>query len=1009
MDIVINAIGLPFNGETIQKQSLGGSESAAYYLARELARKGHRVVVFTTHPEEGVWDGVTYVNAGDITAENPLGGRFSYYATNTPHDVLIVQRHPLAFHKDYASKLNIWQCHDLALYRQHGSVQGGLPRVDFTTGVSAFHVKQIAEVYGIQGDAIRVVPNGVDPALYANDLEFVAWNDAPVAGVDTRLRLLYQSRPERGLLHLVRPGGIMDRLRDVATLEICGYENTTDHMRDFYAQLRAWADALPNVHWRGALTKPQLANLQRQCDVLCYPTEFEEVSCITAMEAMHAGLPFLSSECAALPETCKDSGSMLLPLKDGQADEDAFVNTVTYLAFDRADATKNGRPSRLLEMVQAQRTAADTRTWEHATDVLLAEIERQFEARRSNPDRVLKHCIEHSDIAFADWYTGRGEAAARHQTSDSAIDRTYVDERNSMFQFSESLANHVEHYTHWEGVNADRMEAGGMDIVQEVQSLQANARFRGILQAVAPVVHQKPDARVLEFGCAHGHIILSLAKALPSARFTGIDFMKRSIGMAVQNAQKIGVRNVSFTTGSLDEMEQLEGQFDVIVAAEVIEHIYDYHDAINRLRGKLAPGGTIVFTTPYGRWEWSGHEDFKKGREHLHHFERADWQDILRGHPQHSLVYAPFNPEETGGPRGSWVVSVTPEPGVPFATVDYERKLRLLAPRETVSLCMIVRNGEHTLGKALASLATHVDEVVIGLDPTTSDNTLGIIASFRSANPWLPITVIAGVEALKDGFAAARNRTVDAACGDWVLWMDADEECPSLFNAWRLLRPSNFNAYATPQIHYSAQPASVLTTDYPARLFRNKRGVKFYGLVHEHPEDVPGKSITPCMVAPDVQFLHSGYVTEAVRRARFARNLPLLMRDIDANPDRLLNKFLLLRDIAQGIGFDRQRGVVTEEHFGQAQHGIALMNKMLGDSAFPLRMVLDSLQYYSLCNEVLGVGFLVKFTWASTVPNAESLAAQGSLEARVSDRATYFKLINRIAEETTQHYESKYA
>lgn len=1008
MDVVINAIGMPFNGETIEKQSLGGSESAAYYLARELARKGHRVTVFTTHPEEGVWDGVTYVNCGDLTPESPLGTRFTYYAINTPHDVLIAQRHPLAFHKDWASKINIWQCHDLALHRHNAHVQGGLPRIDFTTGVSEFHAKQIGEIYGITKDALRVVPNGVDPALYAAPIAFVAWNDSPAANdSDTRLRLLYQSRPERGLIHLVRPGGIMDRLRDVATLEICGYENTTDHMRDFYAQLRAWADALPNVHWRGALTKAQLANLQRQCDLLCYPTEFEEVSCITAMEAMHAGLPMLSSEHAALPETCRDSGAMLVPLKDGQADEDAFVNTLNFFAFDRADARKNGTPSRLTKMSIAQLEAAKTRTWEHATGVLLDVIEQQFQKRAGDRARVLKHCVEHSDIAFADWYTQRYCPVT--VAPDNAIVDKYTRERSQMYGFAESLEAHVEHYTYWEGVNADRMEAGGMGIEEEINGLQANTRFRGILQAVAPVVNAKPGAQVLEFGCAHGHIILSLAKALPTAHFTGIDFVKRSVGRAVQNAQRVGVRNVTFTTGSLAEAEALDGQFDVIVAAEVIEHIYDYHDAINRLRGKLAPGGTLVFTTPYGRWEWSGHADFKKGREHLHHFERADWQDILRDHPQHSIVYAPFAAEETGGPRGSWVVSVVPEPGVPFATVDYERKLRLLAPRETVSLCMIVRNGEHTLGKALASVATYVDEVVIGIDPSTDDNTRGVIAAFKEANPWLAVKAFSGLPALQDGFGAARNRTVEEACGDWILWMDADEECPALHNAWRLLRPSNFNAYATPQIHYSVQPAGVLTTDYPARLFRNKRGVRFYGLVHEHPEDVPGKSVTPCMMAGDIQFLHAGYVTEPVRRARYHRNLPLLMRDVQENPDRILNRFLLLRDIAQGIGFDRQRGVVSNEHVTQAQEGISIMHRMIEDKGFPLRMVLDGLQYYSVCNEVLGIGFLAKFTWATSLPMAETMSAQGTVEARVSDRATYFKLINRVAEESTQHYESQYA
>jgi hypothetical protein len=198
----------------------------------------------------------------------------------------------------------------------------------------------------------------------------------------------------------------------------------------------------------------------------------------------------------------------------------------------------------------------------------------------------------------------------------------------------------------------------------------------------------------------------------------------------------------------------------------------------------------------------------------------------------------------------------------------------------------------------------------------------------------------------------------------------------------------------------------VLTTDYPARLFRNHRGVQFYGLIHEHPEDEPGKSVTPCALVYDIQFLHSGYVDERTRQARYRRNLPLLLRDVQENPNRLLNKFLLLRDIAQGIGFERgaDPAVLAE----RAMHGIALMHEMIGREDIPLRMVLDGLQYYSVCTEVLGVGFAAKVTWNTGKPPFDTLTTTGSFDGRFNDRATYLKLLQRIAEESTKHYESQY-
>ena len=46
MDLVIYTEGLGFDGRTPFERSLGGSESAVVFMARELARRGHRVRVF---------------------------------------------------------------------------------------------------------------------------------------------------------------------------------------------------------------------------------------------------------------------------------------------------------------------------------------------------------------------------------------------------------------------------------------------------------------------------------------------------------------------------------------------------------------------------------------------------------------------------------------------------------------------------------------------------------------------------------------------------------------------------------------------------------------------------------------------------------------------------------------------------------------------------------------------------------------------------------------------------
>lgn len=1001
MDYVIHSMGIPFNGETVKTQSLGGSESAAYFLARELAARGHEVKLFTSHKQGGEWDGVSYIYHGDVNEHAPLGKDFTFYAVNTPHDVLVIQRHPMAFHKDYASKINVWQLHDLALHRTAPMINGGLPRLDMVTAVSSWHAEQIRTVYGIEAPVLKVVPNGVDPAIYAT-----AEGALPaVAGVEweTKFPMLFQSRPERGLEHMVRPGGIMAKLAEAgskAHLLVCHYEGVAPHMQPFYQQLYQWAAGLPNVTMLGALTKAELAKVQKACALLCYATEFEEVSCITAMESMHAGLPLLTSSVGALPETCKGAGVVLLPLTaEGRADEDKFIQSVR--SFETM-------PEMLHDLAQKQLAAAPSRTWARAVDLFETGVAEAFAARQSSHGSVMRHLIEHSDIVAA---VEVGEAPL-----GNAISKAAAEELATMYAFARPGGDIKAHYAHWEGLNCDRLASEGKPITVEVAQFTTTTRYRGIASVLAQVYNQftsKPGnehrrLKVLEYGCAHGHVTLPLAQMLPAADFFGVDFMQRSVNAAREGAEQMGVRNARFEVCDQDSISLL-GKHDVIICAEVLEHVWDYRDLLLRLRQQLVPGGTLLLTTPTGRWEWSGHENWKLGREHLHHFEKQDLRDIFAGHDA-QFMFAPAGAEETGSGRGSWITAVQFNDAHDIGTVDYARKFAQIAPRQTISLCMIVKDAQDTIRKAIASALPYADEVIVAVDPRTKDHTRERIEELRAEWPQTPFTVIEGLPATEAGFGAARNRTIDLACGDWILWMDADEEMSGAANMWRVARPSNFNAYGTPQRHYSSDPPAVLTTDFPCRLFRNYRGARFYGLVHEHPEDKPGDAIARSSMLPDVSFLHAGYVNEPTRRARFHRNYPLLLRDMKENPDRLLNRFLYMRDMAQSVQFEAEQtgGAMTPEMVARCEEGIAAFKTILDTDKPVLRMIIDGLQYYSLCVAALQRGFEVDAQISVKRDDAPALATNMAIKGRFHDRATYDQLMAKVQQESTRHYESKH-
>src|SRR3990167_5155965 len=96
LDISMMIPGLPIDGETLEKRSMGGSETAAIYMARELARLGACVQVFCNTDKPGRYDDVMYRPADAWNLQ-----------MFTPTDVNIVQRVPQAFGSRMASKLNV--------------------------------------------------------------------------------------------------------------------------------------------------------------------------------------------------------------------------------------------------------------------------------------------------------------------------------------------------------------------------------------------------------------------------------------------------------------------------------------------------------------------------------------------------------------------------------------------------------------------------------------------------------------------------------------------------------------------------------------------------------------------------------------------------------------------------------------------------------------------------------------------------------------------------------------
>ncbi|MEE8555322.1 MAG: glycosyltransferase family 4 protein, partial [bacterium] len=442
MHVIMHCPGMPFHGGTIgEGESLGGAESAAYYLARELAGLGHQVTLFTSISPElaGSWDGVRYLSAGKPMPEAPLGAAFEWYAATTPHDLTIVQRVPFAFQRPHAGKVNFWWTHDLALKRHLPALARQLWNVDRLLAVSQFHREQIAGTYGTPDRRIAVVPNGIDPALFAGTEPGAEGDAARAERKWQGGRMIYSSRPERGLAFLVAEDGVMERLwaadREL-TLLVAGYDNTAPHMRPLYEELWARCRGLPNVELIGPQSKKELADLMGSAFLHAYPTLFEEVSCITAMEAQAAGNPIVTSRLAALPETLADGGVAWVE-PDPERLVERTCEEILRLRKDRAAwEALHGK---------ALRKAAAYR-WRPSAEHVIALAEEVLRERCASPRRLARHLIRNSDIVACE------ALAARFAGDAKALDSWVHGEIKDHYAFVQdgSYAEHYETIARWQ-------------------------------------------------------------------------------------------------------------------------------------------------------------------------------------------------------------------------------------------------------------------------------------------------------------------------------------------------------------------------------------------------------------------------------------------------------------------------------------------------------------------------------------------------------------------------------
>jgi glycosyltransferase involved in cell wall biosynthesis len=208
---------------------------------------------------------------------------------------------------------------------------------------------------------------------------------------------------------------------------------------------------------------------------------------------------------------------------------------------------------------------------------------------------------------------------------------------------------------------------------------------------------------------------------------------------------------------------------------------------------------------------------------------------------------------------------------------EIEAPWGMRAPR--ISLCMIAKNEERFLDECLRRAAPAADEILL-VDTGSTDATVAIAERHGARvlhRPWT------------DDFAAPRNAGIEAAGGDWILVLDADEylEDGAAARIRELVRDPGVAGWHLrfDNVYTNHRSAGVLMV----RLFQRLPGVRYENRIHEQVTPSLQRAAAAqglILAVSDVTVAHYGYTDEVMAgKRKNERNDRLFAQHLAERPD----------------------------------------------------------------------------------------------------------------------------
>jgi SAM-dependent methyltransferase len=168
--------------------------------------------------------------------------------------------------------------------------------------------------------------------------------------------------------------------------------------------------------------------------------------------------------------------------------------------------------------------------------------------------------------------------------------------------------------------------------------------------------------RLLEVGCGNGGMTRLLAPQVDE--LVALDVSTPSLALV----DALALPNVSVVQGLVEHFDP-EMTFQWVVMSEVLEHLRHPGDTVARCMSWLAPGGSLLVTTPNGHWE---------SNEHLQEFDFATFTALVAGCAAETVTVSYLRDREQ---RRRWLVAHATAPERPPAPDTFADRRAVAAVR----------------------------------------------------------------------------------------------------------------------------------------------------------------------------------------------------------------------------------------------------------------------------------------------------------------------------------------